>query len=94
MASTSKDSKEQQLGDVNEKDEVGDEGSDVDKRLSAAMDEMKFLRSKYSSMEQHANMLHGLIFGERLREHKITSSWQQSSGVDIARQWEYMLESV
>ncbi|CAN0907212.1 E3 ubiquitin-protein ligase HERC2 [Linum grandiflorum] len=71
------------------KDEVeGDQGFD-----SAAMEEMKLLRSKYASMEQHASMLHGLIFGEPLREYEISSSWQQSGGIDVARQWEEMLES-
>ncbi|CAN1218941.1 Ultraviolet-B receptor UVR8 [Linum perenne] len=84
------DPKQQQQDSVlNEKDEAGDQDSDIDKRLSASMEEMKLLQSKYSSMEQHASMLHGLIFGEPLREHEITSS----GGIDVARQWEDMLES-
>ncbi|KAH6835812.1 Regulator of chromosome condensation family protein [Perilla frutescens var. hirtella] len=70
------------------------EGSmEVDKRLSAAMAEMKLLQSKLSVMERYASMLHGSIFGRPLQEHETPVSLEDSSKFDIAKEWENMLES-
>ncbi|CAI0409601.1 unnamed protein product [Linum tenue] len=84
------------LSEQNIGDQDGSSKNTDDERLSAAMDEMKLLQSKYTAMEQYAGMLHGLIFGEPFREHEIatSSSWQNpGGGLDVARQWEEMLES-
>lgn len=70
------------------------EGSaEVDKRLSAAMAEMKLLQSKLSVMERYASMLHGSIFGRPLQEHEMSASLEDSGKFDVAIEWEKMLES-
>ncbi|CAK9184885.1 unnamed protein product [Ilex paraguariensis] len=66
---------------------------EMEKRLSVAMEEMKLLRSKLSTMEQYASILHGSIFGKPFEEQDIPVSLQNSGTFDIAREWENMLES-
>ncbi|PIN00281.1 putative protein, contains RCC1 domain [Handroanthus impetiginosus] len=66
---------------------------ETEKRLSAAMEEMKLLQSKLSLMEQYANMLHGAIFGRPFQAHEILTSLQNSGGLDIVKEWENMLDS-
>ncbi|KAL6542633.1 hypothetical protein OROMI_024235 [Orobanche minor] len=67
--------------------------SEVGKRLSAAMAEMKLLRSKLSVMERYASMLHGSIFGRPLQEHEISLSLEDSGKFDVAKEWEKMVKS-
>ncbi|KAL8537236.1 hypothetical protein ACS0TY_012419 [Phlomoides rotata] len=78
-------------GDVKEKH--SEESEEIEKRLSAAMEEMKLLQSKHSIMERYASILHGSIFGKPLDENEIPHSLQSSGTYDIAKEWENMLES-
>lgn len=93
----SEDFKERGVSNLEQNEHIEEkipEGSvEVDKRLSAAMAEMKLLQSKLSVMERYASMLHGSIFGRPLQEHEIPVSLQDSDRFDIAKQWENMLES-
>ncbi|OMO86658.1 Regulator of chromosome condensation, RCC1 [Corchorus olitorius] len=66
--------------------------SEMDEKLSLAMEEMKLLRSKLSIMERYASILHGSIFGKPFEEQDIPISLQNSGTFDIAREWESMLE--
>ncbi|XP_075522486.1 ultraviolet-B receptor UVR8 isoform X2 [Primulina tabacum] len=66
---------------------------EMEKRLSAAMEEMAVLRSKLSVMERYASMLHGSIFGKPFQEQEIPPSIQSSGAFDIAKEWDNMLES-
>ncbi|KAL3844181.1 hypothetical protein ACJIZ3_001584 [Penstemon smallii] len=67
-------------------------GEMVDKKLSAALEEMKLLQSKLSVMEKYASILHGSIFGKPFQEHEIPISLRTSATFDIAKEWENMLE--
>ncbi|XVF35434.1 hypothetical protein REPUB_Repub18cG0145500 [Reevesia pubescens] len=75
-------------------DHKGSDGvSEMDKKLSLAMEEMKLLQSKLSIMERYASILHGSIFGKPFEEQDIPISLQNSGTFDVAREWENMLES-
>ncbi|KAE8669088.1 nuclear pore complex protein Nup85-like [Hibiscus syriacus] len=75
-------------------DKKGSDGdSEMEKTLSLAMEEMKLLQSKLSTMERYASMLHSSIFGKPFEERDIPNSLQSSGTFDIAREWERMLES-
>ncbi|XVF48549.1 hypothetical protein PTKIN_Ptkin03bG0199400 [Pterospermum kingtungense] len=70
-----------------------DTASEMDKKLSLAMEEVKLLQSKLSVMERYASILHGSIFGKPLDEQDIPISLQNSGTFDMAKEWENMLES-
>ncbi|XWS17703.1 hypothetical protein CRYUN_Cryun33cG0089900 [Craigia yunnanensis] len=95
----SEDFKQEELNNtIGEEDKiVDDKGSDgvseMNKKLSLAMEEMKLLQSKLSIMEQYASILHDAIFGKPLEEKDIPLSLQDLGTSDIAREWENMLES-
>ncbi|MFQ6655498.1 hypothetical protein Gotur_026023 [Gossypium turneri] len=75
-------------------DQKGSDGvSEMEKKLSLAMEEMKLLQSKLSTMERYASILHGSIFGKPFEVQDIPISLQNSGTFDIAREWENMLES-
>ncbi|CAI9093548.1 OLC1v1029066C1 [Oldenlandia corymbosa var. corymbosa] len=67
--------------------------AEIEKRLSSAMEEIKLLNSKLSAMERYASILHGSIFGKPFTEQDILPSLQRSTGFDIAKEWENMLDS-
>lgn len=69
------------------------EVTEVEKKLSSAMEEMKLLQSKLSTMERYAGILHGAIFGRPLDEQDIPSSLYGPGNFDIVKEWENMLES-
>ncbi|KAI7735135.1 hypothetical protein M8C21_029153 [Ambrosia artemisiifolia] len=72
-----------------------EELTDMEKKLSAAMEEMNVLRSRLSVMEQYASILHGSIFGRPFDgDRDIPLSLRDSQGAfDITKEWENMLES-
>lgn len=63
------------------------------RRLSAALEEMKLLQTKLSTMERYTSILHGSVFGKPFREQDIPITLQNTGTFDIAREWENMLES-
>ncbi|KAK1370244.1 ultraviolet-B receptor UVR8 [Heracleum sosnowskyi] len=63
------------------------------RRLSAALEEMKLLQMKLSTMEKYTSILHGSVFGKPFREQDIPITLQNTGTFDIAREWENMLES-
>ncbi|KAK8654831.1 hypothetical protein V6N13_107428 [Hibiscus sabdariffa] len=69
------------------------EDSEMEKKLSLAIEEMKLLQSKLSTMERYASILHSSIFGKPFEEQDIPNSLLNSGTFDIAREWESMLES-
>lgn len=70
-----------------------EEITEIERKLSVAMDEMNLLRSKHAAMERYASILHGSIFGKPFEEQDIPISLQNSGSFDIAKEWENMLES-
>ncbi|KAL0318384.1 UNVERIFIED_CONTAM: putative E3 ubiquitin-protein ligase HERC2 [Sesamum angustifolium] len=79
--------------DGNSKEKNPEESAEIEKRLSAAMEEMKLLQSRLSVMERYVSILHGAVFGKPFLEHEIPSSLQNSGTFDIAKEWENMLDS-
>ncbi|XP_059644769.1 ultraviolet-B receptor UVR8 [Cornus florida] len=67
--------------------------TEMDKRLSMAMEEITFLRSKLSVVERYASILHGLTFGKPFEERDIPISLQNSGTFDFINEWDNMLES-
>lgn len=63
------------------------------RRLSAALEEMKLLQTKLSTMERYTSVLHGSVYGKPFREQDIPITLQNTGTFDIAREWENMLES-
>ncbi|KAF7150887.1 hypothetical protein RHSIM_Rhsim02G0177000 [Rhododendron simsii] len=68
--------------------------TEMEERLSVAMEEMRLLNSKLSLMEKYASILHGSVFGKPFDERDIPISLQNSGAFDIAKEWENMLESL
>ncbi|KAI8568714.1 hypothetical protein RHMOL_Rhmol02G0222000 [Rhododendron molle] len=68
--------------------------TEMEERLSAAMEEMRLLNSKLSLTEKYASILHGSMFGKPFDERDIPISLQNSGAFDIAKEWENMLESL
>ncbi|KAL3498499.1 hypothetical protein ACH5RR_041231 [Cinchona calisaya] len=68
--------------------------AEMEKRLSVAIEEMKLLNSKFSTMERYASILHGSIFGKPFEEQDIPMSLQRFGTFDISKEWENMLESL
>ncbi|PON67822.1 Regulator of chromosome condensation [Parasponia andersonii] len=67
--------------------------AETDEKLSSALEEIKVLRSRLSTMEQYVSILHGSIFGKPFEEKDIPISLQNSGTFNIAKEWENMLES-
>ncbi|CAM8955557.1 unnamed protein product [Rhodiola kirilowii] len=78
----------------NIKDKNTDLGTEADQRLSAALEEIRLLKSKLYTIEQYAAILHGSIFGKPFEEQDIPISLHNSGMYDISREWENMLESM
>ncbi|XP_062096191.1 ultraviolet-B receptor UVR8 isoform X1 [Humulus lupulus] len=66
--------------------------AETDENLPSAMEKMKVLESRLSTMEQYASILHGSIFGKPFEERDIPISLQYSGTFDVAKEWENMLE--
>ncbi|KAI4379793.1 hypothetical protein MLD38_006044 [Melastoma candidum] len=60
---------------------------------SLALEEIKALQTKLSTIERYAMVLHGSIFGRPLEEQDIPASLRDKGDFDIAGAWESMLES-
>ncbi|XP_051151323.1 ultraviolet-B receptor UVR8 [Andrographis paniculata] len=80
------------LEDHNKEKIPEDKTEETDKRLSAAMEEIKLLQSKLSMMERYAGILHGAVFGKPLLDTELPVSLRTSGAFDIAKEWESMLE--
>ncbi|KZV37198.1 hypothetical protein F511_04617 [Dorcoceras hygrometricum] len=70
-----------------------EQNAEMERRLSAAMEEMAVLQSKLSVMERYTSILHGSIFGRPFQEHEIPPSIQSSGIFDIGKEWDHMLEN-
>ncbi|KAI3717639.1 hypothetical protein L1987_69387 [Smallanthus sonchifolius] len=72
-----------------------EEVTDLEKKLSAAMEEMSFLQSKLSVMERYTSILHGSIYGRPFEgDRDIPLSLRDPRGTfDITKEWENLLES-
>ncbi|KAH9608262.1 hypothetical protein KSS87_018669 [Heliosperma pusillum] len=86
-----KDGLESSVEDPKKVEEMGVVGTE--KKLSLAMEEMKLLQSKLSSMERYASILHGSLFGKPFDEQDVPSYLLDSGNFDIAKEWDNMLES-
>ncbi|GJW21966.1 ultraviolet-B receptor UVR8 [Tanacetum coccineum] len=70
------------------------ERTEIEKKLSSAMEEINLLQSKLSIMERYASILHGSIFGKPFEEDRdVPLSLRNSGTFDIAKEWEDMLDS-
>lgn len=90
------DFKQEELKTSGEENNFGAKDSgvtEIDKRLSLAMEEMNLLQSKLSLMERYAGILHGSIFGKPFEEQDIPSSLQSFGTFDVAKEWGNMLEA-
>jgi hypothetical protein len=91
------DFKQEELKTSGEKDNFGAKDSEgvteIDKKLSLAMEEMKLLQSKLSLMERYASILHGSIFGKPFEQQDIPASLQNFGTFNVAKEWENMLEA-
>ncbi|KNA24437.1 hypothetical protein SOVF_015840 [Spinacia oleracea] len=68
------------------------EVTEVDKKLTSAMEEMKLLQSKLSVMERYVSILHGSLFGKPFEERDIPASLIESDSFDVGKAWKSMLE--
>ncbi|XP_058785195.1 ultraviolet-B receptor UVR8-like [Vicia villosa] len=64
-----------------------------DEKLSSALNEVKLLQTKLSTMEKYASILHGSIFGKPFDENDIPTSMRDSGSMNIAKEWDDMLEA-
>lgn len=89
--------KEEELNSSDEQDKVREKNPEIiaetDEKLSTALNELKLLQTKLSIMEKYASILHGSIFGKPFNEQDIPVSMQNSGSMDIAKEWENMLEA-
>lgn len=69
------------------------EATEVEKKLSSAMEEMKLLQSKLSVMERYVSILHGSLFAKPFEERDIPVSLLESDSFDVAKAWKSMLEA-
>ncbi|XP_042449376.1 ultraviolet-B receptor UVR8-like [Zingiber officinale] len=65
---------------------------ETDQKLSAATEELNFLRTKLTLMERYANLLHISIFRKPLDERRLSQSLQESGVFDIRKELEGVLE--
>uniref|UniRef100_A0A803LBN5 RCC1-like domain-containing protein n=2 Tax=Chenopodium quinoa TaxID=63459 RepID=A0A803LBN5_CHEQI len=75
------------------KPKEGGEKTEVDEKLSSAMEEMKLLQSKLSVMESYVSVLHGSLFGKPFEESDIPASLIESDSFDVGKAWQGMLEA-
>ncbi|XP_062206732.1 ultraviolet-B receptor UVR8-like isoform X1 [Phragmites australis] len=67
--------------------------TELEQKLSAASEELQFLRSKLTLMERYANILHISIFRKPLDERTLPSSLQDSHVFDIRKEFENILDA-
>jgi hypothetical protein len=67
--------------------------TEFEQKLSAASDELQFLRSKLTLMERYANILHISIFRKPLDERTLPRSLQESPVFDIRKEFENILDA-
>ncbi|XP_050880850.1 ultraviolet-B receptor UVR8 isoform X2 [Lathyrus oleraceus] len=67
--------------------------TETDEKLSSALNEVKLLQTKLSTMEKYASILHGSIFGKPFDEHDIPVSMWDSGSMNVAKEWDDMLEA-
>ncbi|XP_030448581.1 ultraviolet-B receptor UVR8 [Syzygium oleosum] len=67
--------------------------TEMERKLSLATEEIKSLQLRLSKMERYTSMLHGSIFGKPFNEQDIPLLSQNSGTLDIAKEWDDMLES-
>ncbi|XP_019438424.1 PREDICTED: ultraviolet-B receptor UVR8 [Lupinus angustifolius] len=91
------DFKEEELKSGDEQDKVKEKETEAitetDEKLSSALNEVKLLQSKLSTIEKYAGILHGCVFGKPFVEQDIPASLRNSGSFDIAKEWENMLEA-
>ncbi|KAG8055581.1 hypothetical protein GUJ93_ZPchr0001g29675 [Zizania palustris] len=68
-------------------------GTELEQKLSAASEELQFLRSKLTLMERYANILHISIFRKPLDERALPRSLQESAVFDIRKEFENILDT-
>lgn len=94
---TPEDFKEEELKNSGEQNKAGEKKTEIitetDEKLSAALNELKLLQTKLSVMEKYAGILHGSIFGKPFDEQDIPISLRNSGSLNIATEWENMLEA-
>ncbi|KAJ8492484.1 hypothetical protein OPV22_014205 [Ensete ventricosum] len=71
--------------------EVG-KAVEMDHKLSAATEELNFLKTKLTLMERYAGLLHISIFRKPLDERRLPQSLQDSGVFDIRKELENILE--
>ncbi|KAI6682282.1 hypothetical protein NL676_036163 [Syzygium grande] len=67
--------------------------TEMERKLLLATEEIKSLQLRLSKMERYTSMLHGSIFGKPFNEQDIPLPSQNSGTLDIAKEWDDMLES-
>ncbi|TVU35259.1 hypothetical protein EJB05_17138, partial [Eragrostis curvula] len=67
--------------------------TELEQKLSAATEELQFLRSKMTLMERYANILHISIFRKPLDERTLPRSLQESHVFDIRKEFENILDA-
>lgn len=67
--------------------------TEMERKLLLATEEIKSLQLRLSKMERYTSMLHGSIFGKPFNEQDIPLPPQNSGTLDIAKEWDDMLES-
>ncbi|VAH79526.1 unnamed protein product [Triticum turgidum subsp. durum] len=67
--------------------------TELELKLSAASEELQFLRSKLTLMERYANILHISIFRKPMDERTLPRSLQESAVFDIRKEFENILDS-
>ncbi|XP_051225775.1 RCC1 domain-containing protein RUG3, mitochondrial isoform X1 [Lolium perenne] len=67
--------------------------TELEQKLSAASEELQFLRSKLTLMERYANILHISIFRKPMDERTLPRSLQESAVFDIRKEFENILDS-
>ncbi|XP_057738312.1 ultraviolet-B receptor UVR8 isoform X1 [Arachis stenosperma] len=76
-----------------EKEKEAEVKTETDEKLSSALNELKQLQLKLSTMEQYASILHGCVFGKPFAEQDVPASLKDSGSFNIAKEWENMLET-
>jgi hypothetical protein len=67
--------------------------NELEQKLSAASEELQFLKSKLTLMERYANILHISIFRKPMDERTLPRSLQESAVFDIRKEFENILDS-
>ncbi|XP_073006972.1 ultraviolet-B receptor UVR8 isoform X1 [Typha latifolia] len=83
-------------GNINRDVKVRDKDGNIaemEQKLSAAMEEIEFLRTKLTRMERYANVLHISIFRKTLDERTLPKSLQDSGVFDMRKELENVMDS-